>query len=116
MKRVIYFSLILLMGCAGVSEENFRKNLMSTIGQPEVEIVRMLGAPTKSYTIGNSSFLTYDFNKTYTSPVIYNPGPYYADMPYTSGGETYNIDCTVTFEVVGKVVQDVTYYGNGCAM
>ena len=110
---------IFLISCT--STENYEKILDSSVGSPEVELVRSWGAPQQVYETGGRRFLTYSDSRQLTMP---GTAPTYqttviGSTAYTSaiGGtpaRNVNLNCETTFEVEGSLIIAWSHRGNSC--
>jgi hypothetical protein len=108
-----------LAGCQYPSAQKIR-SLNALIGQPETDLIRQYGVPTRTYEVNGHKFLAYDQHH-----VDYIPGdpgfwgwgwgPYW---PGWGGGgfppEIVDRTCDTTFEVVAGRVQSWSLRGNDC--
>ena len=119
--RLAVLSCVLLLGActAGVDRAAYLNGL---VGQPQTEIVRQLGVPTRTFTAGNHTFLAYEQQKSST---IYGGGPFFAGgFGSTYGGgfgafssfpaEVVPRSCETTFEIVDDRVLTWAVRGNAC--
>ena len=123
--------ILLALGAAGCAAPIDRAPyLNSLVGQPETEIVRRLGVPSRTYDTDGHRFLAYRQQRT----SIYNSGPafgfggfgggYGGGYGYGGGfgglgggfsdSEVVNRTCETTFEVVRGTVISWSLRGNAC--
>jgi len=133
-------ALLVLAGCETPSPEQ-RKQLDSMIGQPEVNLIRQFGVPTRTFAANGHNFLAYIDNQTsYTSGGNgwgwgwggggwgWGGGPGWGGgwggwgggpggWGYGSngwGGTSYSSSCQTTFEIIDGKVSAWTMRGEGC--
>jgi hypothetical protein len=86
------------------------------VGQPEADLVRQLGVPTRTIESGDARFLAYvETRRDYIRPI-----PGFALRHYLEGADylpTQVIErtCETTYEIAAGKVAVVRIRGNGCA-
>ena len=118
MKRML--PLLLMAALAGCAPAFNRPAFLATfVGQPEAELVRRLGVPSRTYETGGRKFLAYSERR---SEVI-EGGPFFGGFGYYGSGfggfgafptEVIERDCETTFEVGDGRVLGWTLRGNAC--
>jgi hypothetical protein len=119
MRCVLLASFVLLGACTAGAER--AASLNALVGQPQTEVVRQLGVPTRTFSSGGHTFLAYEQEKSST---IYGGGPFFGGgFGYYGGGfgavsafpaEIVQRRCETTFEVVADRVQTWSLRGNAC--
>lgn len=114
---ILFFSFILIAGCA--TEAKFQAILNTTMGLSEKQLVDKLGIPHRTYQLGATKYLTYEYSSSYYVPqnqstYINGYGNYATANTYSYGGYTVNSRCNVTFTIERGVVVNWRYEGNGC--
>ena len=93
--------------------------LASLVGQPETEVVRQLGVPTRSYETGGRKFIAYDERRTELIP----QAPFIGGFGYFGYGyggfgglpaQLIERGCETTLEVAGGRVVSWTLRGSAC--
>jgi len=121
MIRLVALSALVIGLAACGSEEGLRKILDSYVGANENALVSRTGIPDRTYTNGDTKFLS--CRKANSGYVPGTPPSYYTSCgAYTcattpvggSAGFAYNNHCTVTFTVQGGRVANYRYEGNAC--
>ncbi len=131
-------SCSLLSGCSGLlnsykkavvesvygkrpTTTELESTLQSVIGKSDLELVKMLGSPDKTYYTNGHKFLSYTNNYSVNTPSV-SPNyrtNIYGSTAYTTsyGGRDARVvtySCTITFEVVNEKISGTTYFGDGC--
>jgi len=107
----------LLAGCApGIDR---RVALNALVGQPETEIVRLLGVPSRTFEAGGHTFLAYSERRVDSIPAgpFYGGGfGYFGGYGYFGGFPATVIErsCETTFEVVDGRAIGWSLRGNAC--
>jgi hypothetical protein len=116
MEKIMLFCVIagalLVTGCAGGTPS---AQPFSYSGVAELELVRELGPPDRSYAVGDNKFLSYTSRRTQIlrgvegarmleGPVLMTGAPSRVVQKY----------CVTTFEVAGGKVVDWKAQGNDC--
>lgn len=119
MKKALAWLLCLAVaGC--VTGPDRRLLLTSLVGQPEAEIVRQFGVPTRTYEAGGRKFIAYDERHTDLIP----PAPFIGGFGYFGYGygtfgsfpaRLIESGCETTFEVAGGRVVSWALRGNTCS-
>ena len=118
MKRVL--PLLLAAALAGCAPAFNRPAFLATlVGQPETELVRRLGVPSRTYETDGRKFLAYSERR---SEVI-GGGPFFGGFGYFGSGLGYGAAfppeiieriCETTFEVGNGRVLAWSLRGNAC--
>lgn len=115
MKKIIALAMgAFLFAIAGCSTTSQPKGNQYT-GITEIELVRQMGTPHRHYSVGDSRFLTYEFQErkvlqgVHTTSLIGLP-------PLMTGAPNRVVHryCVTTFEVNGGTVVDWKADGNAC--
>lgn len=121
MKRVLPLLLAALTGCAPAFD---RPAFLATlVGQPEAEVVRRLGVPSRTYEADGRKFLAYSERRS----ELIGGGPFFGGFGFGSGfggsgfgysaafpAEIIERDCETTIEVGGGRVVAWSLRGNAC--
>ncbi len=111
--------LTLLAGCA--TTEKYEENLQGWVGKPELELVRVWGAPNSVYETGGVKFLTYAKTRqgyipgaapSYQTQVVRNT--VFSTPVGGYPGRSVTRQCDTTFEVSAGVVSSYRFEGNAC--
>jgi len=118
MKRYLLPSL-LIATLAGCSPPFNRPAFLATfVGQPEDEVVRRLGVPSRTFEANGHKFLAYAEHRTDISTVGIGFGFGGFDSFGTGFGyspsQVIDRGCETTFEVVNGRVQTWSLRGNAC--
>ncbi len=90
---------MLITGCISrPTTENYEKYLQTLIGTSQADLIKSWGIPTKSYTSGDTTMLSYD-----------EFGP-----SILVGQVVIPITCTTTFTLKNGVISSWDWKGNGC--
>ena len=119
MRRILPFALLLsIVGCAPGFDR--RVYLSTLIGQPETELVRQLGVPTRTYDAGGRRFVAYDERRA----EIFGGGPFFGGgFGYFGAGyglygafpaQVVERGCETTFELAEGRVLSWSLRGNSC--
>ena len=105
----------LASGCTdGLAQRQVQ--LAQWVGRPEIELVGMIGAPTRTYETDGMKFLTYQEQRVEIMP----GSPYYLDRgPFGYGGGGFpptarTLVCDTTFTIAGGLVRAFSLRGNAC--
>ena len=106
-------------GCApGVDRGAY---LTSLVGQPETEVVRQLGVPSRSYETGGHKYIAYTERRTdvYPGGAFFGGGfgfGYGGFGAFGSGLPAQVVDrvCETTFDIAGSRVLSWSLRGNAC--
>lgn len=124
-----FFAVVLALAAAGCAAPIDRSPyLNSLVGQPETEILRRMGVPTRTYDTGGHRFLAYREQRTsiYNSGPVFGFGGFGGGYGYGYGGgfgglgggfsdsEVVNRICETTFEVARGTVINWSLRGNAC--
>lgn len=116
-KLALLACLAALTGCSGAQQRQALLN--SLIGQPETEVVRVLGVPNRSFETQGHRFLAYEQRDVeiepgfpYAGPVAYEPR--YYRYGYAFPASVVEWSCETTFDVVSSRVRSWSLRGNGC--
>ena len=84
------------------------------VGKPEIELVQLLGAPSRTYQTGGLKILTYEERRVEISPgsYPYGPGPFWYGGGFPPTAET--LVCDTTFTIGDGVVRSFSLRGNAC--
>ena len=116
-KTFVWLLCLAAAGCA--TGQDRRLVLASLVGQPEAEIVRQFGVPTRAYETGGRKFIAYDERHTDLIP----PAPFFGGFGYFGYGygtigsfpaRLIDSGCETTFEVSGGRVVSWALRGNAC--
>ena len=92
---------------------------VTLVGQPETELVRQLGVPSRTYDAGGRRFIAYSERRT----DIYGGGPFFGGFGYFGAGyglygafpaQVVERGCETTFEVGEGRVVSWALRGNAC--
>lgn len=122
MKRIL--PLLLAAVLAGCAPSFDRPAFLATlVGQPEAEVVRRLGVPSRTYEADGRKFLAYSEHQS----ELIGGGPFFGGFAFGSGfggsGFGYSAafptqvverECETTFEVGGGRVLTWSLRGNAC--
>lgn len=118
MKRVLPLLLAaVLAGCAPAFD---RPAFLATlVGQPEAEVVRRLGVPSRTFETGGSKFLAYSERRSDLirgGPFVGGFGTFGLGLGYYGAfpPEIIERDCETTFEVGDGRVLAWSLRGNAC--
>ncbi len=110
--------LLLLVVSACTAGPDRRAYLSTLVGQPEAEVVRQLGVPTRVYETGGHKFLAYveRRERVYGGPVFGGFGYFGAGYGFYDGfpAEVTVRTCETTFEVADARVLTWALRGNAC--
>jgi hypothetical protein len=120
MRKTILAIALSLGACTSSADRAAYLNTL--VGQPEAELVRQLGVPSRMLETGGHKFLAYDQQRSTT---IYAGGPYFGSIGgYYGGGfggyystiptEVVSRQCATTFELVDDRVISWFLRGDGC--
>ena len=126
MKRVLFWLMLaaVLAGCAPAF--NRSAFLATLVGQPEAELVRRLGVPSRTYETGGRKFLAYSERRSDViggGPFLGGFGYYGSGFGYYGSGYGYyggfpaeivEERCETTFEVGDGRVLAWSLHGNAC--
>ena len=114
---IIIGMLVGLAGCNGLVEREAYLNRL--VGAPEVDVVRILGVPSRTYGAGRHKYLAYIERRA----EIYSGGPFFFGGGFYGPGygglaafpaEIIDRTCETTFDVVAGRVAAWTLRGNAC--
>lgn len=80
LRAAVLLALLLLGACANQELAKRRAFLTSMVGQSEIDLVRQMGVPTRSFDLNGERFLAYDDRRLdyvpgfYTGPPWWGPG------------------------------------------
>ena len=119
MARSIRILALCLLAGACASGPDRRLALASLVGQPETEVIRQLGVPTRSYETGGRKFIAYAEQRAeLIPPVPFIGGFGYFGYGYGSFGsfpaQVVERGCETTFEVSGGRVVSWSLRGSAC--
>lgn len=108
MKPILLFTLATaLAGCAPAF--NRPAFLATFVGQPETELVRRLGVPSRTYETDGRKFLAYSERR---SDVI-GGGPFFGGFGYFGGGLGLGYDAAFPAEIIERACETTFEVGNG---
>ena len=110
--------LLCLAAAACGTGPDRRVVLSALVGQPETEVVRQLGVPSRSYETGGRKFIAYDERRTDLIPAAPFIGGF-GYLGYGYGGfafppQVIDRGCETTLEVAGGRVVSWSLRGNAC--
>ncbi|MGH7080397.1 MAG: hypothetical protein ACREFU_20145 [Acetobacteraceae bacterium] len=119
MRTVVLVALLLLGGCADRALEARRAHLASLIGETEVDLVRQMGVPTRTFTLSGDKFLAYDDRRLEFVPGFYGGPPWFGPGwgPWFWGPAPPIVvqrGCETTFEIENGKVASFSMRGAGC--
>ena len=120
MRYVLLATALLLGACSTGADRAAYLNTL--VGQPQTELVRQLGVPTRSFIGDGRTFLAYDEERSST---VYSGGPFFfggfggfhgGGFGYAAGLPTEVVPrhCETTFEIVNDRVATWSLRGNAC--
>jgi len=120
-KLLLFVGTVFLFACATyeptATTEKYQQKLNTWIGASENQLLLQWGVPQSSYTNGDTKFLQYHYDSSYTSPSTYetnyNPITHNTEI-YETGRYTLNFWCDTTFEVRNGIVRQWHIKGNSC--
>ena len=114
----ILATALLLAGCVNTARVEREAYLTQFVGQPEDELVRQMGVPTRTLETGGRKFLAY----VQARMELYRPTPMFG--AFGGGGIGYMGSirptemterfCETTFELANGKVAGVRMHGNDC--
>lgn len=116
MKTIIALTIgAILFGLAGCGSTK-KPKLDLYAGLSEIELIREMGTPHRHYTVGDSRFLTYEYQERKVLKGIH-PTNMMGLPPLMTGAPTRVVHryCVTTFEVAGGKVVDWRADGNACS-
>ena len=123
MRRVIVIGLLLLLGaCANQAPQQRRAFIASLVGKSELDLVRQLGVPTRTFTVDGEKFLAYDDRRVEVLPGYYGApwgGPGWGPWGWGWGGGwgppiVLARGCEITFDIREGKVASFTLVGPDC--
>ncbi len=108
-----------LLAAACTTGPDRRVVLATLVGQPEADVVRVFGVPSRTFETGGRRFLAYDERRTDVIP----GGPFIGGFGYFGYGyggfgglpaQVIERGCETTVEVVGGRVASWALRGNAC--
>lgn len=121
MRCAVLAALLLLGGCASRELEARRAHLASLVGESEIELVRQMGVPTRTFTLSGDKFLAYDDRRLEFVPGYYGGppwwGPGWGRGPWFWGSAPPIVvqrGCETTFEIQDGKVASFSLRGAGC--
>lgn len=103
---------VLLAGCAPAF--NRPAFLASLVGQPEAEVVRQLGVPSRTYEANGRKFLAYSERRSEIVSLGVGFGGYFGPSFGYSPSEIIERGCETTFETANGRVLTWSLRGNAC--
>ena len=117
LKRLACLTVILLLA-ACVQGPTRQQVLASLIGQPEADVVRILGVPSRTITVGGRTFLAFTEQRTRVLPAAgYYGGFGFWGGAYGFGGfppEVITWTCETTVEIADGRMASFSLRGNAC--
>jgi len=118
MRVAFVLFIFVLAGCANQALEERQAYYQQLVGQPEEQLVRELGVPTRTLESNGTRFLAYVESRSETV----HPSPPFAMTRYPRPGypmyllpnEIVERSCETTFEIAGGKVAGWRMHGNGC--
>lgn len=111
---IIIFMACSLTGCvSGLA--NRQAQLSMWVGKPEVELVGIMGAPSRTYETAGMKFLTYEERHVEivpSTPYTFGPGPFWYGGGFPPTATT--LVCDTTFTIAAGVVRAYSLRGNAC--
>jgi hypothetical protein len=114
-KKLLIYGIVGLLFIAGCAGRGQGTHPVSFSGVSEIELVRELGAPDRSYAVGDHKFLTYTRNRVQVLKGMQSTQ--LLDAPPLMTGAPSRIVrkyCITTFEVAEGKVLDWKAQGNDC--
>ncbi|MBS0960845.1 hypothetical protein [Acetobacter thailandicus] len=118
-KKCLLLASILPLAACQVPSAKQRHVYNSLIGKSPVEIVQVLGVPTREFQVDGHTFYAYIDQQTDYNSIggmgyggMGYGGPGWGGGSYSSTAYTYT--CQTLFDVVNNVVTGWTLRGNGC--
>ncbi len=121
------FAILLTMGLASCAPPIDRSPFLNTlVGQPETEIVRRLGVPSRTYETAGHRFIAYQERRTnlYSSGPSFGFGGFGGGFGYGGGfggigygfssSQVVEYTCETTFEITEGRVATWSLRGNAC--
>ena len=111
------FILPLLAACAQPAPQNRQAELQPLIGQSEVDLVRRMGVPTRSFDVEGHHFLAYLERDVTVLPGSGAWQPFWGGWWYHGpdvAPEIVDRICETTFEITAGKVQSYQLRGNAC--
>ena len=117
MRWMLALAVMSLAACAPGFDR--RAYLATLVGQPETELVRQLGVPSRTYDAGGRRFIAYSERRA----DIYGGGPFFGGFGYFGAGyglygafpaQVIERGCETTFEVGDGRVLSWALRGNAC--
>ncbi len=116
MRRGWVLWVLLLAGCTVGPPPDPRAPFLPLVGQPEAALIAKLGVPTRTYTLGATTYLAYDSRRVDVVPGYWGPGwgPWWGGPGGYWPPQAIRRGCEVDFSVVGGVVKSVRVVGGPC--
>lgn len=118
--RIVGLLAVLLLGaCVNQTLEARRAQLASLIGKSEIDLVRQMGVPTRTFTLNGEKFLAYDDRRLEFVPGFYGGPPWWGPGwgPWGWGASPPIVvarGCETTFEIQGGKVASFSLRGPDC--
>ena len=114
-KWLIAASVLALTGCVQPSGPN--PLLQAQIGKSEVQLVRDLGVPNRTYNARGIKFVAYEHSYQWVDN--WGGGGWGGRRWGGWGGDwgptdIYTVTCETAFEITGGVVTSYEFHGDGC--
>ncbi|MGH7118873.1 MAG: hypothetical protein ACREFP_07775 [Acetobacteraceae bacterium] len=111
--------LFVLGACANQELAARRAHLTSLIGESEIDLVRQMGVPTRTFTLHSEKFLAYDDRRLEFVPGFYGGTPWWGPGwgPWGLGPSPPLViarGCETTFEIQGGKVASFSLRGPDC--
>ncbi len=119
MRRAVFLLLIVLGACTNQALEARRAYLTSLIGESEIDLVRQMGVPTRTFTLNGEKFLAYDDRRLEFVPGFYGGPPWWGPGwgPWGWGASPPQVivrGCETTFEIKAGKVASYSLRGPEC--
>jgi|APSaa5957512493_1039668.scaffolds.fasta_scaffold105152_1 hypothetical protein len=111
-RAIFLVSIAIFINGCGPTAEGFAKLQDTWVGASEIELVRVWGVPTSTYTSGGSKFLVYSHSATSKDNYQSNVDYWGNVNTINYGGNEYS--CEVTYEFSNKRIKYISWKGNNC--
>ena len=116
--RICLIMLVLLAGCTSYADQRAEREaqLASFIGQPEADLVRALGVPSRQFDADGHRFLAYLDRRVDFVPGYSPFRPYRYGFGFAPGFPPQAIErsCETNFEIIAGKVFSYSLRGNAC--
>lgn len=118
MRRAMIALLLVVGGCANHLVAR-RAYLNSLVGESELQLVRQMGVPTRSFALDGEKFLAYDHRWLEFAPGFYAGPPWWGPGwgPWGWGASPPLLvqrGCETTFEIIDGKVASYSLRGDSC--